>query len=100
MDFHFAKHLSPLVLVSEREMSFDWAAISGSRSGHGSCASGLLCTGWHVGGQSLNGGARSRGCAMATGSYYKAPTDVHLTPSPVQGALPSRRVSCPLRAPP
>lgn len=31
MGFHFAKHLSLLVLASEREMSFDWAAISGSR---------------------------------------------------------------------
>lgn len=31
MDFHFAKHLSPLVLVSEREMSFDCAAIAISR---------------------------------------------------------------------
>lgn len=28
MDFHFAKHLSPLVLASEREMSFDCAAIA------------------------------------------------------------------------
>lgn len=26
MDFHFAKHLSPLVLESERETSFDCAA--------------------------------------------------------------------------
>lgn len=31
MDFHFAKHLSPLVLVSEHEMSFDCAAIAISR---------------------------------------------------------------------
>lgn len=43
MDFHFAKHLSPLVLVSECEISFDcpatvrWAGRCGSR------ASGLLC---------------------------------------------------------
>lgn len=28
MDFHFAKHLSPLVLAREREMSFDCAAIA------------------------------------------------------------------------
>lgn len=27
MGFHFAKHLSLLVLVSEREMSFDCAAL-------------------------------------------------------------------------
>lgn len=96
MGFHFAKHLSLLVLASEREMSFDWAAISGSRRCHGSCASHLLCrVAW--GGTVTEWGSWPRRCAMATGSYYKAPQMFTSLPDLCRGLLQGR-VSCPLRA--
>lgn len=81
MDFHFAKHLSPLVLASEREMSFDCAATAASR-----WALWLPCQ-WPAlhrvarWGAATGWGAWLRGCG-------RAPTGVHLTPSPVQGAAP------------
>lgn len=98
MGFHFAKHLSLLVLASEREMSFDWAAISGSR-----CVPWLLRqlpalfrVAWGV--QSLNGGPGHSAVPWPPGA-----TTRHL---PMFTSLPALcrvllqgRVSCPLRAP-
>ena len=55
MDFHFAKHLSPLVLASEREMSFDQCCHHHILPGAVAPVP-VLCTGWRGGGgASLNG---------------------------------------------
>lgn len=55
MDFHFAKHLSPLVLASEREMGFDCAAIAISHWALWLPCQWPLCTGQQGRLPSLNG---------------------------------------------
>lgn len=82
MGFHFAKHLSPLVLVSEHEMSSDCC--------HHHIAMGagdpVLCTGdrW---GAVIEWGPGLRGCDVATGCCSKAPRGAPLTLSPEKGQL-------------
>lgn len=82
MGFHFAKHLSPLVLVSEHEMSSDCC--------HHHIALGagdpVLCTGDHWGAV-IEWGPGLRGCDVATGCCSKAPRGAPLTLSPEKGQL-------------
>lgn len=100
MDFHFANHLSPLVLASERETSFDCAATVDRIGRWGSRANSPLGTVGHVEGQSLSGGPGGGlwhgHCELLQG----ATGGVHLTASPVQGAAPEGQLGSPEGPPP
>lgn len=99
MDFHFAKHLSPLVLASEREMSFDCAATSISR-----WALWLPCQ-WPAlhrvacWGAATEWGAWLRGCGRVPGSYSRHPQGFPSLPALCRGLL-LRRASCSLAGAP